>query len=78
MLQENLKKYLAKSLSNEILPIISENNELSTFQNKNSDDTITGLLYNEREITVDLELVHSDLTNEITLKVNTYDNTNKN
>ena len=70
-------RIVAKSLSNEILPIISEDDELNAFQNKNSNDTITGLLYNEREITVDLELIHSDLTDEITLKVNTYDNTNK-
>ena len=67
----------AKSLYNEIFPIISENDEFNIFKNENGSDIVDASTYDGRDITVNVELTPSALPNDFNLKINTYDNTNK-
>ena len=67
----------AKSLYNEIFPIISENDEFNIFKNENGSDIVDASTYDGRDIAVNVELTPSALSNDFNLKINTYDNTNK-
>jgi hypothetical protein len=70
-------RIVAKSLYNEIFPIISKNDEFNIFKNENGSDIVAASTYDGRDITVNVELTPSALPNDFNLKINTYDNTNK-
>ena len=70
-------RIIAKSLYDEIFPIISKNDEFNIFKNENGSDIVAASTYDGREITVNVELTPSALPNDFNLKINTYDNTNK-
>jgi len=68
---------VAKSLYNAILPIILKNKEFNIFESEKDFDNLTALMYDGREIVVNLELLPStDLDNK-KVEISTYDVTNK-
>tara|TARA_Y100000310_G_scaffold291811_1_gene320038 strand:+ start:268 stop:1845 length:1578 start_codon:yes stop_codon:yes gene_type:complete len=67
---------VAKSLYNAILPNVLKNKEFNVFENEKGVENISSLIYDDREIVVNLELVPSNLSNDKKLKISTYDNTN--
>ena len=69
---------VAKSLYNEILPIVSENEEFNIFENEIDFDNLTTSMYDDREIIVTVELLPSNESKNKKIKISTYDNTNKN
>ena len=67
----------AKSLYNEIFPIILKNKEFNIFESEKDFDNLTTSMYDSREIVVNLELLPStDLDNK-KIKISTYDNTSE-
>jgi len=67
---------VAKSLSDMISPIISKNQELSTFEYKKDVGIMPSLIYDGREITVNVELLSTNGDVNKKLRIITYDNTN--
>ena len=68
---------VAKSLLNVVFPIVSENNGFSIFETEKDVQKTSSLLYDDREIVVTVELLPSNESENKKVKINTYDNTNK-
>ena len=66
---------VAKSLYNEILPLILKNKEFSIFENEKDFDSLTTSMYDDREIVVNVELLPSTELDNKRIKISTYDNT---
>ena len=66
---------VAKSLHNEILPLILKNKEFSIFENEKDFDSLTTSMYDDREIVVNVELLPSTELDNKRIKISTYDNT---
>jgi len=67
---------VAKSLHNTIFSIISNNTSFSTFENKKDVVQTSSLVYDEREIAVEIELLPPNESNNKKVRISTYDNTN--
>ncbi len=68
---------VAKSLSNTISSIISENHEFSTFETVKDVKKTSSSLYDDREIVVTVQMLSSNESDNEKVKISTYDNTNK-
>ena len=68
---------VAKSLFNTVFSIVSENYGFSIFETEKDIKKTSSLLYDDREIVVTVELVHSNESENKKIKISTYDNTNK-
>jgi lysophospholipase L1-like esterase len=68
---------IAKSLSNTIFYIISENHEFNTFETVKDIKKTSSSFYDDREIIVTVELLPSNESDNEQVKISTYDNTNK-
>ena len=66
---------IAKSLTNTIFPIISKNHEFNTFEYKKDVEETSSLIYDDREITVSVELLPTDEVVNKELRIITHDNT---
>ena len=67
---------VAKSLYNEIFSIILKNKDINIFENEKNIENISSLIYEDREIVVNVELLPSTKPDNNELKITTYDNTN--
>ena len=68
---------VANSLYDVIIPIISKNDNLNTIESNIAFNSIKEKIYEDREITVNVELIPSNLSQNQKLNISTYDNTNK-
>lgn len=68
---------VAKSLSNTIFSIVSENQGFSTAKTVKDIKKISSSLYDDRMIVVTVELLPSNESENKKVKISTYDNTNK-
>jgi len=68
---------IAKSLSSTVFSIISKNHGFSTFETEKDIKKTSSSFYDDREIIVTVELLPSNESNNKKVKINTYDNTNK-
>ena len=68
---------VAKSLFNTVFSIVSENYGFSIFETEKGIQKTSSLLYDDREIVVTVELLPSNGSENKKVKINTYDNTNK-
>jgi len=67
---------VAKSLFSIISPVVSIGNGLDTFGDKKNTSKASSLVYDEREIVVNVELLDSIDTKSEKIKISTHDNTN--
>ena len=68
---------VAKSLSNTIFSIISENHEFSAFETVKDIKKTSSILYDDREIVVTVQMLSSNESDNEKVKISTYDKTNK-
>ena len=68
---------IAKSLSSTVFSIISKNHGFSTFETEKDIKKTSSSFYDDREIIVTVEILPSNESNNKKVKINTYDNTNK-
>jgi len=68
---------VTKSLFSTVFSIVSENYGFSTFETEKDIGKTSSLLYNDREIVVTVKLLHSNESENMKVKISTYDNTNK-
>ena len=66
---------IAKSLNTTIFPIVSKNYELGTFENKKDAVKTSLLVYDNREIVVEVELLPSNEFENKKIQIITHDNT---
>jgi len=64
-------------LSSTVFSIISKNHGFSTFETEKDIKKTSSSFYDDREIVVTVELLPSNESNNKKVKINTYDNTNK-
>jgi len=67
---------VAKSLGSTIFPIVLDNSGFSIFENKKDVIETSSLVYDDREISVEVELLLSTESENKKVKISTYDNTN--
>ena len=68
---------VAKSLSSTVFSVTSKNHGFSTFETENNIKKTSSSLYDNREITVTVEMLPSIESNNKKIKISTYDNSNK-
>ena len=68
---------IAKSLSSTVFSVISKNYGFNTFEIENDIKKTSSSFYDDREIVVTVEILPSNESDSKKVKINTYDNTNK-
>ena len=66
---------VAESLNTAIFPIVSKNYKVDTFEHKKDVERTSSLIYDDREITVSVELLSSNELENKKLQIITHDNT---
>ena len=67
---------VAESLNTAIFSIVSKNYKMDTFEHKKDVERVSSLIYDDREITVSVELLSSNELENKKLQIITHDNTN--